>query len=85
VDVACKLAAQYRVIERREMLDEVGAQRISIPPCPLLQPVHRAVRAFPGAVGIAVRNKARLEGGLDEVAQRMMHDAVAERRGAALR
>jgi hypothetical protein len=42
------------------------------------------VRAFPRAVGIAVRNKARLEGGLDEFAQRMMHDAVAERRGADL-
>jgi hypothetical protein len=59
-------------------------KHVAIPPRPSLQLIDRAVRALAGAVRIAMRDEACVEDGLDDIAQRMMHDAVAKRGGADL-
>ena len=51
-------------------------------PCKGLAAVQRPVRAFADAVGVRIRHKTAFEDRFDEVVQRMMHHAVAERRRA---
>ena len=70
------------MIDGREVLDDIETQHIAIAARQVLQPIHGAVRAFRGTVGITVGDKTALEPGLDDVAQGMVHDAVAEWRSA---
>ena len=70
------------MIDGREVLDNIKTQHITIAVREVLQAVHGAVRAFPGAVGITVGDKTALEPGLDDLAQGMVHDPITERRGA---
>ena len=47
----------------------------------LLAAIQRAMRALAGPVGVAVVNEAALEHRFDQVAQRVVHYPIAERRG----
>ena len=72
------------MVDRRKVLDDVGAQHVAVALRELLQPVDRPVRPLADAVGIAVGDEQPLEARLDYVAQRVMHHPVAEGRGADL-
>ena len=73
---------ENRMIDGREVLDNIETQHIAMAAREVLQSIHGAVRAFPDAVGITVGNKTALEPGLDDVAQGMVHNPVTEGCGA---
>src|SRR5205823_1041137 len=79
-----ELRPQYGMIQRRKMLYDIDAQHVAISPCPLLQLIDCAVRALADPVSIAMRDETGLEHRLDDIAQRVMHDAVSKGRGADL-
>ena len=76
--------AQDRVVDRREVLDNVCAQHVVVALCKLLQPVHSPVCTLANAVGVAVGDEQAPEARLDDAAQRVMDHAVGERGGADL-
>ena len=75
---------QDRMIDRREVLADVGAQDVAMTSRELLQTVDGAVRALADPVGVAVRDEHPLEARLDDGAQGVVHDAVPELRRADL-
>jgi hypothetical protein len=76
--------AQDLVVDRGEMLDDIGAQHVAIALRELLQPVDGPVRALAGTIGVAVRDEQALEARLDHAAQGVVHHPVAKRRGTDL-
>ncbi len=60
---------------------QIQFQHIRILPRKLLCAIHRRVRAFADAARIRVENKSSFKQRLDDLTQRMMHHAVAKRRG----
>ena len=81
VEFARQRATQDGVVDRREELLDVALQDVAVAAGERRAAVEGAVRALADAVGVAVGDEAALEDRLDEVAQRVVDDAVAERRG----
>ena len=67
------------MIDRREIAIDIAAQHMPMAIAIALIAGDRLVRALTRAVGIRIENKAPLEDRLDDGAERMMDDAVAER------
>ena len=76
---------QNEMIDRREVLADVGAQHIAIAARELLETVDGAMRAFADAIGVAIRNEHALEARLDDRAQGVVDDAVANTAALILR
>ena len=70
------------MINRRKELDDVALQDVAIFTRELLGAVERGVRPFAAAIGVGIENKCAFKDRLDDVAERVMHDAVAKWRGA---
>ena len=72
------------MINRRKMLHYVGAQDVAVAAGKNLQPIDGPVRALGRPVGVAVGDEQAFEAGLNDVAQRVVHDPIAEADGADL-
>lgn len=70
------------MVDRREMLAQVGAQHVTIVARELLQAVDRPMRPLADAVGVAVGNENALEARFDDRAQGVVHHPVTKCRGA---
>ncbi len=68
------------MIDAREKLPHVAGQHVTVLAGERLAAIQRPMRALADPVGVAVSDEAALESRLDDVAQRMMHHPVAERR-----
>jgi hypothetical protein len=66
------------MVDRRKMLDDIEAQRISVTTGKLLKSIDCPVATPTQPVGITVRDKAAFESWLDDIAERMMHNPVAK-------
>jgi len=78
-DAPAQILLQDLVIDRREIAIDIAAQHMPMAIAIALIAGDRLVRPFACAVGIGIENKAALEDRLDDGAERMMDDAVAER------
>jgi hypothetical protein len=70
------------MVERRKVLHDVAPQHVAKAPRPGLQLIDGAVRPLAGPVGVAVREETGLEERLNDIAQCVVHDSVAEWCGA---
>lgn len=80
--LARQCRAQNCIIDAREELPHVARPHVLEPPRELLASVERAMRALTDAIRVRVKDEAALEDRLDEVAQGVVHDTIAKRRGA---
>src|SRR5271156_1234088 len=78
---AAEIVFQYPMVDRREIPVDVGAQHEAVTVPVALVALQGAMRALAHSVGVAVEDEATLEQGLDDGAQRVVHDPVAERCG----
>jgi hypothetical protein len=64
------------------MLDDIEPQHEAVQPRKRLQTVNRALRTSTETIRVAVGDEDALEARFDHVAQRVVHDPIAEWRGA---
>jgi hypothetical protein len=72
------------LVDRREKSPDVALEVILIAPAVEPAQFHRPMRSFPLPVGKGVVDEGLLQNRHDDIAQGVMDDAVAERRGADL-
>ncbi len=81
-DFTRQRGVQNGVIDAGKELAQIKWHGKFVPPRKFLAAIQRTVRAFTDAVGVRVEDKTALEDRRDDIAQRVMHDAVAEIGGA---
>jgi hypothetical protein len=74
--------AKQTMVDRREMLTDVAAQHIAMALRQMPQADDGAMRAATGPIGIGIGDENALEARLDDLAQRVVYDPIAECRRA---
>ncbi len=69
------------VVNAGKVFANVALQNITMRTRQLREVAQRAMRAKSGAIGIESRNERAFKDGCDDVAKRVMHDAITIRRG----
>ena len=72
---------QYFMVNARKELADIAGQDVTKTARELCGAVECFVSALADAVGIRIDDERSLEDGFDDIAQRVVNDAVAERRG----
>lgn len=70
------------MINGGKVLNDIQSEHVTMAPGEILELIDRLVSPLAKSVGVTVGVKTRFEKRLDDVAKRMVDDAIAERRGA---